>query len=133
MAVVRDDDSRDSAASCSSHSALGQGTRFTIELPLTLMITDALIIEIGDQTMAIPQIALREIVPLDPSAVTRFENNEVLSYRGRVIPLVDLGVLFKLPPRPGAARHVLIVGNDRISRVSSSIASSDCARSSCIP
>ena len=52
-----------SAASCSSHSELGRGTRFTIELPLTLMITDALIMEIGDQAMAIPQVALREIVP----------------------------------------------------------------------
>lgn len=93
-------------------SAAGQGTRFTIELPLTLMITDALILEVGDQTMAIPQTALREILPLDPAAVTRFENNEVLSYRGRVIPLVNLGTIFKLPLRAGAARHVLVVGND---------------------
>ncbi len=93
-------------------SVLGQGTRFTIELPLTLMIADALILEIGDQAMAIPQIALREIVPLDRSAVTQFENNEVLSYRGRVLPLVDLSVLFKFPSRPGAPRHVLIVGSD---------------------
>ena len=93
-------------------SVLGQGTRFTIELPLTLMIADALILEIGDQAMAIPQIALREIVPFDRAAVTQFENNEVLSYRGRVLPLVDLSVLFKFPSRPGAPRHVLIVGSD---------------------
>ena len=93
-------------------SVLGQGTRFTIELPLTLMIADALILEIGDQAMAIPQIALREIVPFDRTAVTQFENNEVLSHRGRVVPLVDLSVLFKFPSRPGVARHVLIVGSD---------------------
>jgi two-component system chemotaxis sensor kinase CheA len=94
------------------HSAHGQGTRFTIELPLTLMITDALIVEIGDQAMAIPQVALREIVSLDTSGVTRFERNEVLSYRGRVVPLVNLGTLFKLPSRVGAPHHVLIVGSD---------------------
>jgi two-component system chemotaxis sensor kinase CheA len=93
-------------------SILGQGTRFTIELPLTLMITDALILEVGDQSMAIPQVALREILPLDPASVTRFEKNEVLSYRGRVIPLIHLGEFFKLPTPPGAARHVLIVGSD---------------------
>jgi two-component system chemotaxis sensor kinase CheA len=93
-------------------SVLGQGTRFTIELPLTLMIADALILEIGDQAMAIPQVALREILPFDRSAVTQFENNEVLSYRGRVLPLVDLNVLFKFPSRAGAPRHVLIVGGD---------------------
>jgi two-component system chemotaxis sensor kinase CheA len=93
-------------------SAAGHGTRFTIELPLTLMITDALILEIGDQAMAIPQIALREIVPLDPAQVTHMENNDVLSYRGKVIPLVNLGAMFNLAPRPGASRHVLIVGNN---------------------
>jgi two-component system chemotaxis sensor kinase CheA len=93
-------------------SEVGRGTRFTIELPLTLMIADALILEIGDQSMAIPQVALREIFPLDPAAVTRLENNEVLSHRGRVLPLVDLGKVFHLASAPNARRHVLIVGND---------------------
>lgn len=94
------------------HSELGRGTRFTIELPLTLMITDALIMEIGDQAMAIPQVSLREIVPYEASAVTRFESNEVLSYRQRVLPLVNLSSLFHLPSKSGANRHILIVGTD---------------------
>ena len=94
------------------HSELGRGTRFTIELPLTLMITDALLMEIGDQAMAIPQVTLREIVPYEASSVTRFESNEVLSYRERVVPLVNLASLFRLTSRPDARRHVLIVGSD---------------------
>lgn len=94
------------------HSVLGAGTRFTIELPQTLMITDALIFEVGDQSMAIPQMALREIVQYDESLVTRFENNEVLTYRGGVVPLVNLGAMFKLAARPNAPRHVLIVGTE---------------------
>lgn len=94
------------------HSELGKGTRFTIELPLTLMITDALIVEIGDQAMAIPQVALREIVPYEESLVTRFERNDVLSYRERVVPLVNLAALFRLPPHADSRRHVLIVGSD---------------------
>ncbi len=94
-------------------STVGQGTRFTIELPLTLMITDALIVEIGDQAMAVPQVALREIVQLDPAAVTHMESNDLLSYRGRVVPLISLGALFKLVPRPGVPQHVLIVGGEQ--------------------
>lgn len=94
------------------HSVPGEGTRFTIELPLTLMITDALIVEIGDQPMAIPQIVLREIVPLDTAAVTRFENNQVFSHRGGVVPLVHLGDLFGLPQSADARPHVLIVGSE---------------------
>jgi two-component system chemotaxis sensor kinase CheA len=93
-------------------SEVGRFTRFTIELPLTLMITDALIFEIGSQSMAIPQVSLREIMPLAELEVTRLENNEVVSYRGRVVPLVDLSQVFHLPSTPGAPRHVLIVGND---------------------
>ena len=94
------------------NSELGRGTRFTIELPLTLMITDALIMEIGDQPMAIPQVALREIVPYDAALVTRFENNEVLTYRERVVPLVNLATFFRLSPNAGSSRHILIVGSD---------------------
>ena len=111
MAVVRST-VRSLAGELLVASELGRGTRFTVELPLTLMITDALIFEIGDQSMAIPQVSLREILPLDPTAVTRMENNSVLSYRGKVVPLVDLSEVFNLPSPPGARRHVLIVGND---------------------
>jgi len=111
MAVVRST-VRSLAGELLVASEVGQGTRFTVELPLTLMITDALILEIGDQSMAIPQVSLREILPLDPAAVTHMENNSVLSYRGRVVPLVDLSEVFHLPSPPGARRHVLIVGND---------------------
>lgn len=94
------------------HSGVGHGTRFTIEVPLTLMITDALLFELGEQTMAIPQTALREIVAYDPAAVTRLEMNAVLSHRGRVLPLVNLSSLFKVPSSNDKRRHVLIVGSD---------------------
>lgn len=111
MAVVRDT-IRATGGALFVDSTLGLGTRFTIELPLTLMITDALVVEIGDQSMAIPQVSLREIIPLDGATVTRVESNDVLSYRGRIIPLLQLGARFNLPPHPAAKRHALIVGSD---------------------
>lgn len=91
---------------------LGSGTRFTIELPLTLMIADALLMEVGDQSMAIPQLALREILQLDPAAITRLENNEVMSYRGAVLPLINLQRVFNHAPATDPRRHVLVVGTD---------------------
>jgi two-component system chemotaxis sensor kinase CheA len=111
MAVVRST-IRGLGGELAVDSVLGRGTRFCIELPLTLMITDALIVDIGDQAMAIPQVALREIVPLGDGTVTRFESNEVLSYRGRVVPLVNLSTLFNLPANANTKQHVLIVGSD---------------------
>lgn len=90
----------------------GQGTRFTIELPLTLMIADALLVIVGDQVMAVPQLALREILRLDPSTVTSLQGNQVISYRGSVLPLVTLHRLFELSPPANARPHVLVVGSD---------------------
>jgi two-component system chemotaxis sensor kinase CheA len=93
-------------------STRGHGTTFTIELPLTLMIADALLVHVGDQVMAVPQIALREIVALDPAMITRLENNEVISYRGSVLPLIDLRRTFRMVAPAPAKRHVLVVGDD---------------------
>ena len=91
----------------------GRGTRFAIELPLTLMIVDALLVEVGGQRMAVPQPALREILQVEPATFTRFENNEVIPYREGVLPLVNLRQLFAMSDaRPGTHHHALVVGND---------------------
>lgn len=96
----------------SMSTVAGQGTRFTIELPLTLMIADALLVTVGEQAMAVPQLALREILRLDPSSVTSLQGNQVISYRGSVLPLVTLHRLFEMSPPPTAKPHVLVVGSD---------------------
>jgi len=90
----------------------GLGAHFRIELPLTLMIADALLVEVGGQIMAVPQLALREILRLDPDAVTRLENTEVISYRGSVLPLLTLHRLFNMPPAADAKPHVLVAGTE---------------------
>src|SRR5690606_18205238 len=54
----------------------GQGTRFTIELPLTLSITEALIATIGDRTFAVPQTSVREVIELETASLRRIENHE---------------------------------------------------------
>lgn len=87
------------------------GTHFMIELPLTLMIADALMVQVGGQTMAVPQILLREILPLADHRITILENNQVISYRDGVLPLVDLRETFAMG-RATVANHVLVVGAD---------------------
>jgi two-component system chemotaxis sensor kinase CheA len=91
----------------------GRGTRFAVELPLTLMIVDALLVRIGGQTMAVPQPALLEVVQVEADEVVTFENNEVVRYRGKVLPLVRLGRLFGLGEGEGRASFpVLVVGSE---------------------
>jgi two-component system chemotaxis sensor kinase CheA len=71
-----------------------KGTCFTIQLPLTLAIADSLIISLEQQIFAIPQSAVREVTNIDLKEITTFENNEIISYRGQVLPLIRLTKLF---------------------------------------
>lgn len=88
----------------------GQGSRFTIQLPLTLAIADALIVSVGGQTFAVPQVAVREVIQVDVAALKRFEKNELLPYRDGVLPLVRLAAFFGLAERPDGSFYALVLG-----------------------
>ena len=130
MAVVRTT-VQELGGSMTLDSVPGQGTRFTIELPLTLAITDALIALVGDQTFAVPQAAVREVIEVDPAAVRMLENNEIAPHRGGALPLVRLAAVFVLEARPRHPLHVFVIGAGHAALASWSIASSASARSSC--
>jgi two-component system chemotaxis sensor kinase CheA len=88
----------------------GQGTRFLIELPLTLAIIDAVIATVGGQAFALPQSSLREVIEVSPDAVRALENHEIVTYRGGLLPLLRLASIFDLRARTGRTLHVFVVG-----------------------
>lgn len=91
----------------------GRGTCFTIDLPLTLMIVDALLVSVGDETIAVPQPNLREVLQIEAAAITSFENNEIIKYREGVLPIVRLSTVFGVTAAPSPrGLHVLVVGSD---------------------
>ncbi len=95
---------------------VGQGTCFRIQLPLTLAIADALITNVGTDTFAIPQSSVREVIEVSPSQVIHFENNEIIPYRGQVLPLVHLNHLFHLTPsldpiHPDTRLKIVVAGS----------------------
>ncbi|MDD3839688.1 MAG: chemotaxis protein CheA [Clostridia bacterium] len=63
------------------------GTQFTIRLPLTLAIIQALLINQGNQKYAIPLNSVKEIVAIKASDVKNINNTDVFSLRGRLIPM----------------------------------------------
>jgi len=102
---------REVGGTLSLETVKNRGTSFRIELPLTLAIAEAMIAMVGDQRFAVPQAAVREIVAVEPGTVKVLENNEIISYRGGVLPLVRLTRLFDLEGRADRDFHVFVVGN----------------------
>jgi two-component system chemotaxis sensor kinase CheA len=88
----------------------GAGTRFIVELPVTLAITDALIAKVGAETFAAPQGAVREVIAVPVSAIRALEQNEITPYRGGVLPLVRLSRLFDVADAARDTLHVLVIG-----------------------
>jgi two-component system chemotaxis sensor kinase CheA len=95
------------------HTELGRGSRFVIQLPLTLAITDALIVSVGNERYAVPQTAVREIIEVEQSAIRSIENHELLHYHGGALTLLRLDRLFRMPDTKADSHHVLVVGEGR--------------------
>jgi two-component system chemotaxis sensor kinase CheA len=89
----------------------GRGTRFTIELPLTLSITEALIAVIGDRTFAVPQGSVREVIEIERASLRRVEGHEIAPYRGGVLPVLRLSRLFGLPEGEPRSLHAFVIGS----------------------
>lgn len=90
---------------------IGVGTRFTIQLPLTLAIADALIVSVAGQRFAVPRLSVREVIEVEQTTVTTLENNEIISHRDGILPLLRIGQLFNLQTDWKNRFYVLIVGS----------------------
>jgi two-component system chemotaxis sensor kinase CheA len=80
-------------------SVPGQGTSFTIKIPLTLAIVSALIVEAAGDRYAIPQIAVVELVRVRGNSehrIERIKDAAVLRLRQKLLPLVHLATLLKV-------------------------------------
>lgn len=69
----------------------GKGTTFTIKLPLTLVIVQALMVEIADCVMAIPLSNVTEAVQVTPADVHLARGWEMIEVRGEMVPLLNPG------------------------------------------
>jgi two-component system chemotaxis sensor kinase CheA len=91
-------------------TAPGEGTRFLIELPLTLAIADAILASVGPQTFAVPQSMVREVIEVDPASLKALENHEIAQHRGAALPILRLGRVFGLASVPRQRLHVFVIG-----------------------
>jgi len=72
-------------------STPGKGTTFILTLPLTLAISDGMIVNVGDQTLVVPLASVVESLrPGDGEVQGLGSNRNMLNVRGRFIPIVSL-------------------------------------------
>ena len=81
----------------SIQSKPGEGTKFSVQLPLTLSIISALLVRLGNEKYAIPLSSIVETSAIRQDAVRHVHGTPVIDFREGIIPLVSLGELFEVP------------------------------------
>ncbi|HEY2746351.1 MAG TPA: response regulator [Polyangia bacterium] len=101
--------------SVSVTSNAGTGAAFTVRLPLTTVVQDALLFKVGGQVYAIPAARVDEIADITHADV-ELGDVERLRRGTFKLPLVRLGALLGVPPPPGATERraalVINAGDD---------------------
>jgi len=107
------------------HSRPGVGTTVRVRVPLTLAIMPALIVRVAGERLAIPQAAVRELVPLESTGdrdgatdalqgrprIEGLDDTPVIRLRGRLLPVVFLdeflGLCDRGPRRAGGTAVIV--------------------------
>jgi two-component system chemotaxis sensor kinase CheA len=90
-------------------TALGEGTTFTVRLPLTLAIIQALMVEIRDEKYAIALGSISNIEDIPVNEIKYVESREVIHLRGRVIPIIRLDKVLDIPPKEQEDERLTVV------------------------
>jgi two-component system chemotaxis sensor kinase CheA len=90
-------------------SKLGEGSTWTIRLPLTLAIIQALMVEIGDEKYAIALGSIQTIEDILPSDVNLVQAKEVIQLRDLVIPLIRLNEILDIPSKKDPEENLVVV------------------------
>ena len=97
----------------------GRGTRFTVHLPLTLAVSQVLLLSAGRARFAVPSSSVEQVLQLKPQALADAYAQRSLLWQEQVVPLFYLGGLAGLPELVPLAQHlspvvIIRAGHQRI-------------------
>ena len=101
-------------------SRAGEGTRFSLSLPLTLAVMDGMLVNVCGQCLVVPLTALLETVQPKANDVRRLgADTEVIAIRGAYVPLINLGAAlnFRGARASASAGIALLVEDDAGERI----------------
>ena len=87
----------------------GKGTTFTIRLPLTLAIIQALLVEVGNEIYAVPLTSVLETLLVNRTDIKTVGGLPMVQLRGNTLPLISLQEKFDLPVPETASEEVFVV------------------------
>jgi two-component system, chemotaxis family, sensor kinase CheA len=87
----------DLGGSVTIDSREGEGSIFSIQLPLTLSIISVMLVEIQQEKYAIPLSSIIETAIIKREDILQAHNQKVIDFRGKVVPLLFLKDLFEVP------------------------------------
>jgi two-component system chemotaxis sensor kinase CheA len=91
----------------------GAGSTFSLSLPLTLAVLDGMAISVCDERFIVALSALVEAVQVGPQDISALgPDARLLNFRGRRLPLFDLGAVFGYRPQPVDSGVALVVEGD---------------------
>ncbi|MFA6449900.1 MAG: chemotaxis protein CheA [bacterium] len=88
---------------------IGRGSKFTIRIPLTLAIIQALLVDVSGDTFAIPLANIVEAIRIRPEEIDTIEGREVAVIRGSVLSLLRMDEVLGLPPAEEEQRFIYVV------------------------
>jgi two-component system chemotaxis sensor kinase CheA len=99
-------------------SSPGEGSTFSIRLPLTLAIIDGMVIRVGEERYVLPTLSIEQSVrPSEEDISSVLQTGQMLDFQGQDIPMYHLGRLFEIPgaePDPTEALVVVVETEDRL-------------------
>lgn len=97
--------------SISIESTQGKGSIFSIQLPLTLSIISTLLVKCRRETYAIPLSSIIETVLLQEEQIMTTHGQQVMDFRGQIVPLLDLQQVLNVPEddTTKAKEHAVVV------------------------
>ncbi|MEX0167101.1 hybrid sensor histidine kinase/response regulator [Pseudomonas brassicacearum] len=87
----------------------GEGSRFHLEVPLTLSVVRSLVVEVGDEAYAFPLAHIERMCDLAPEDIVQVEGRQHFWHEGRHIGLVAASQLLNRPATQGSSQILKVV------------------------